>query len=177
MIYVGIDPGLDGAVAIIHLDRTITVEDVPVVKLKAKRKYDIQGMIALLKSLNSAECRIWLELVHAFPGQGVTSMFSMGEGYGLWQGILATLGLSYELVTPQRWKKAMMEGAPKDKAASVLVASRLFPASANDLRGKKGAAKDGRGDALLLAEWGRRTYKGPIEVRTGAQSAGIPASE
>ena len=181
MIFIGIDPGKDGAVAVILPPQTtVQLFDTPTLRVKegsAKRNFDVAGMVALLLPFVDYHCLVSLERIHAMPGQGVTSMFSMGEGYGLWQGILAALTMPYQLVTPQRWKADLMEGAPKDKAASVLVASRLFPASANDLRGKKGAARDGRGDALLLAEWGRRTYQGPVEVRTGAECAGIPASE
>jgi crossover junction endodeoxyribonuclease RuvC len=81
-------------------------------------------------------------------------MFTMGRGLGTWEGVLAGLGIPYELVTPQRWKKALMDGMGKDKDASRLQAIRLFPAIAGQLARKK---DDGRADALLIAEYGRRT--------------------
>lgn len=185
MIYIGIDPGKDGAVSFITENSSIRIVDTPTLKVRkgsGKREFDVAGMVAILEGWKEPAHRVFLERIHSMPGQGVASMFSMGEGYGLWQGILAALGLSYELVTPQRWKRAMMDGAPKDKAASVLVASRLFPGSATLLRGPRGAALDGRADALLLAEYGRRTCGGereqvPSEIGTGAEEAGIPPSD
>ena len=90
------------------------------------------------------------------PGQGVRSMFTMGYGVGVWTGLLVGLLLPYNRVTPQRWKKLMMDGiAAKDKDASRHRAQQLFPLA--DLRLKK---HDGRAEALLIAEYGHRTLGG-----------------
>ena len=59
------------------------------------------------------------------PGQGTRSMFTIGFGYGLWLGILATLRLPYTAVRPGMWKRAMALG--KDKEASRLRAQQLYP--------------------------------------------------
>ena len=97
-----------------------------------------------------------LEKIHSMPGQGVRSMFSMGEGYGLWKGIIMTLGDPMILVTPQAWKKVMMQGMGKEKDASVLRASELFPHIADQLVTPRGRKLNGRADALLIAHWCRR---------------------
>ncbi len=79
-------------------------------------------------------------------------------GYGLWIGICAGLGLRYELVTPQRWQKEMLAGMQGGKDASCIRAQELFPEA--DLKKGPRSKKlhDGRSDALLIAEYGRRTY-------------------
>ena len=41
------------------------------------------------------------------PGQGTRSMLTIGFGYGLWLGILATLRLPYTTVRPAVWKRSM----------------------------------------------------------------------
>lgn len=74
----------------------------------------------------------------------------------MWKGIIAAYRLPLELPSPQRWKKEMMADMGKDKDASRLRAIQLFPVVANRLDRKK---DDGRAEALLLAEYGRRLRK------------------
>lgn len=166
MIYIGIDPGLDGALAYINLNDAaaprVAVVDTPTVTVKVtkgnKREYDLAAMsktlavLAVEGNLDGA-CAV-IEKVHAMPGQGVTSMFSMGYGCGLWEGLLAGLGLPYERVAPQRWQKLMLADEGKGKDAARLQAQRLYPHEAHLFARKK---DDGRADALLIAEYGRRT--------------------
>jgi crossover junction endodeoxyribonuclease RuvC len=154
---IGIDPGMDGAVAIICDDGMVTVVDTPTATIKQgkkkKRVHVESEMARLLVPYVNTDVHVFLEKIHSMPGQGVRAMFSMGEGYGLWRGILAALKIPYTLITPQSWKKAMMNGMGKEKAASCYRAQQLFPDA--NLFGPKGGAKDGRGDALLIAEYGR----------------------
>ena len=158
MKFIGIDPGLDGALAILPDGILIDTPTLTVVgrgKSK-KREYSVQQMAARLwLHTNGLETCCALGKVHAMPGQGVTSMFSMGVGVGLWRGILAALNIPYEHPTPQKWKKVMLDGMGKGKDASRLRAIQLFPHLADQLSRKK---DDGRADALLLAEYARRTF-------------------
>ena len=48
-----------------------------------------------------------LESVHAMPKQGVTSMFTFGENFGFWKGVLRACCIPYILCTPQRWQKLL----------------------------------------------------------------------
>jgi hypothetical protein len=151
---IGIDPGFDGAVVIISSSGAgIKIYDTPTIKNKIqqknKREYAIWDMVNLLRGIKSPICA--LELVHAMPAQGVRSMWRMGYGYGIWEGILVALRIPYQTITPQRWRKNMLDGLPKGKFASIIRARQLYPTA--DLRLKK---HDGRADALLLAEYLRR---------------------
>ncbi len=63
------------------------------------------------------------------------------------------------LVAPKVWQKTLYGGVPKGSDPKVItmgVASRLFPSVS--LYGPKGGVKDGRADALLLAEYARRMH-------------------
>lgn len=158
MITAGIDPGLSGAIA--FLDERGEpycggVYDTPVVEVPRsnggkRHAFDLPEMASLLRMVPADSLSVVLEQVGPMPGQGVTSMFRFGEGYGCWQGILAALGIRYVLVHPQRWQRAMLDGVPRGDGASLIVAKRRFPKV--DLHRKK---DHGRADALLLAEWGR----------------------
>ena len=158
--YIGIDPGLTGAIVAI-MDNEIVVTDTTTISTKVGKKnktlYDVQGMVAALKEFTDSkyDVRVALEKVHSMKGQGVASTFSTGEGFGLWKGIITAMGFSMQLVTPQAWKKVMMDGTTgKDKDADRLRAIELFPEAYDKLQRKK---DHGRADALLIAEYLRRT--------------------
>lgn len=152
MIYIGIDPGLDGAIAILS-PGSVEVYDTPTITVqgtkKKKRHYDMDAMLQLIPSGPGFNAII--EEVHAMPGQGVTSMFSMGFGLGAWHMLLRANGLSTTRVEPRRWKSEFGL-ISKDKNGSILRAKELFPQA--DITLKK---HDGRAEALLMAEYLRRT--------------------
>lgn len=143
MIYIGIDPGKDGAIAAI-------------VCREAKNPilFSETGYRDFLSALEPENTKCCLERVGAMPGQGVTSMFKFGENFGFIQGLLVAYNISYELVTPQKWKKEFQ--ITGDKNSSVAVCKRLFPDV--NLRKTERCKKDhdGMAEALLMAEYARR---------------------
>jgi hypothetical protein len=170
MIYLGIDPGLSGAVASIGDTGEVQIVDTPILKVGKKNEMNTKAASAILRSMRTTNGSIsWstsasyshvicaIERVHAFRGQGVTSVWNFAKNYGQWLGILAALGISHELVTPQAWKRVMMDGMPKEKDASIQRVHQLFPEA--DVTLKK---HHGRADALLIAEYIRRGYNHPI---------------
>lgn len=152
MIKIGIDPGLDGAVAV-KIGNKVTFYDTPTLTIKKgkknKRSCNPPLMADILRQYKGQDVHIVLEKVHSMPGQGVASMFSMGEGFGMWQGIIAALQFKLTMVTPQAWKKKVMAGMGKEKDVSRQRALQLYPQLAEDLKLKK---HHGRADALLLTE-------------------------
>ena len=164
MIFIGIDPGLDGAVgamSVVNEKIVAAVADsAPIVTVKVgkreKREPNAAGMARLLSGISEGAgkygCRAVLEKVGPHPKEGVSAVASLARGYGMWEGILAALGIPYQLVTPQAWKKSMgLIGKAKDD--SRIMAQRMFPDVELPLK------KDhGRAEALLLAEYLRREY-------------------
>lgn len=160
MIIIGIDPGLTGAVFFIENDGPLVADTPTIVMAKSSGKgkktdYLPADMAKLLRDYAPLNCHVFIEKVGAMPGQGVTSMFGFGKGYGLWIGILAALEIPYTFVTPQAWKKVMMSGMA-DKDAARLRAQELWPSKSHLFARKKDI---GRADAALIAEYGRRTMK------------------
>jgi Holliday junction resolvasome RuvABC endonuclease subunit len=160
---IGIDPGLSVAIAAINPNGSIELHDCPTLTVGRKTTYNPVGMAMLLRRYQESHTPLLvaLEKVHAMPRQGVASTFVFAEGYGVWLGILASLNLPHELITPQSWKKSMMNGQAKEKDASRLVAMRLFPEVGNQLQLKK---HHGRADALLIAEFLRRRAIAPFSL-------------
>ena len=152
---IGIDPGLDGAIAV--LDETgdiIQVYDMPTVEVKVngstKRKVAPAAIASELRMYTvDGKCRAVIEQVSAMPGQGVTSMFTFGRSLGVLEGVLAGMGIPYELVTPSTWVKKMRV-AP-GKGGSRQRAMELWPMDADLFKRVK---DDGRADASLIARYG-----------------------
>ena len=151
-MYIGIDPGLSGAMAALSDDGSLmALQDTPVLTLKVARgtrhEYDCPGMAGLLIPYAGAGLHVIIEEAQAMPGQGTRSMFTIGLGFGLWLGILAALGLPYTRIRPAVWKRSL--GLTSDKEASRLRAMQLYPTA--DLRHKK---DHGRAESLLIAWYG-----------------------
>lgn len=147
--YVGIDPGKSGALAIIDADGKVRIVS-----------FDLKEYRSILMSkiihLDKGQYTIWIEQVHAMPGQGVTSMFHFGENFGQICGLLVGLGLEYNLVTPTKWKKSV--GVTHDKETSIIKAEELYP-EAPLLRTSRSRVPDNnRAEALLIAHYARLQF-------------------
>ena len=97
---------------------------------------------------------LWLEKSQAMPDQGGVSNFNYGMGFGILQACAVCNSIPLNLIHPVTWKKAIMFGQGKEKDAAVYRAQQLFPGIV--FRGPRGGLLDGRAEALLIAEYGRR---------------------
>jgi len=150
VIYIGIDPGLNGAIAFLDTEKGhLSVVDMPTFEVKrnnkAKREVNAAGLAHILAAAQKVQ-GIILERVGAMPGQGVTSVFSFGRSVGLVEGVLAAYLLPVSIVTPQAWQKAA--GVRGGKDGSRMRACELFPNYAGLFARKK---DDGRADAAIMA--------------------------
>jgi len=142
MIYIGIDPGKSGSMAIIDGDEISLVPFEP-------REY-----IRAIAGLAGRKAVCCLEHVSAMPRQGVVSTFNFGSNFGWIQGVLDSFGVSYELVRPAKWKKEFSVTA--DKNSSIAVCKRLFPHVSLLRTENCRKDDDGLAEALLMAEYARR---------------------
>lgn len=147
MIYIGIDPGKNGGIALLSdyvVECHTFSEEKLIERLDTCRKFLIDG--------DGVKCV--LEKVNAMPGQGVVSMFNFGQNFGFIQGVLKAYNIPFELVPPQKWKKEF--SVTSDKNTSIEVAKRLFPNV--NLKATERCKKDhdGIAEALLMAEYARR---------------------
>ena len=96
-----------------------------------------------------------LEKVHSMPGQGVVSMFKFGTNFGWGQGVMDALSIPYELITPQRWMKAVLDSGDRSPEHRMAFARRRWPDAPLSRKKDSGVA-----DALCLAEYARRRVVG-----------------
>ena len=145
MIFVGIDPGKYGGIAIIQ-------DGTPIIVATALTKENFLDFIEWYAGQTDM-CRVCLEKVHAMPKQGAVSMFTFGEGYGWLKGVLDLAKISYQEIPPQTWKKEF--GLNSNKTNSIEVCKQLFPKISLTPAGKR-VPQDGLAEALLMAEYARR---------------------
>jgi len=156
-VSIGIDPGIHGAIAAIDASslEPLEVSDTPTVTAAGKKLYDIGEMAAIIRHMAlMGDAVVVLEQAQAMPGQGVTSTFSTGRGFGLWEGILGALDVPYRAVRPIVWTKRVFTGiSGEGKSRSVQFVMRMFPGVELTPPGCR-KPKDGRADALSLAYYG-----------------------
>ena len=148
MRVLGIDPGASGALVLLEKGQPIEWVAMPTTKIGTATRVNAA---ALTDWIASCCCdHVYVEAVHAMPGQGVTSMFNFGHSCGTIMGVLGALGLPHTFVTPQKWKKAAgLIGTDKD--ASRARALQLWPKWRELDKKAKGQAL---ADAALIATYG-----------------------
>lgn len=172
--FAGVDPGVNGCLAIVRPDGAVEFHEPPTVAVKLTGKTKTGGDRHRSEYLFSAiadilrESRIdfvTIEKVVAMPafrgGARVPLPASMaqqaGVGFGMWLMGFACFRIACQVVPAATWKKAVMADHAKTKEGSVVLASRLYPQVADQLTTPRGRILDGRAEALLLAHYGRAT--------------------
>ena len=173
MNVLAVDPGRSGAVVLYgpHLLE---------VRRDFKTTADISSAISELSPQAHAAV---IELVHAMPGQGVSSMFGFGQAHGIALGTLQACGFTIAPdpetlerrlveVTPQRWQGfyttsgmatgQILEGN-KTIFDAVATCERLLPHSAQFLKRVK---DHNTADAVLMALWYQLNPEAPTAQHT-----------
>ena len=169
--YVGVDPGINGFICILHKDSNFSY---PVPKIK--NKVDYQELSKLFWDISfeyAGKIHLVLEDVHAIFGAGAKSTFNFGHIQGFIEGCLVSYSIPYTKVQPKAWQKVMWEGIPlitkpsstgktkvKDtKAMSLMAAKRFHPLI--DLRATERSNKphDGKVDSLLISSYCKYKFK------------------
>lgn len=167
----GIDPGLRGALALFDPDTCSIVRSSSIatntVFRNGKRRLtlDIPMLVRQIREYATPGVIGVLERVAAYRisgrRQGGSSMFSFGKTAGAIEAALAASGISYSLVMPAIWKKAL--GCPADKDGTLVIAGQLMPASVEHWTPRRKvrtkADCEGIGEAALLAYYGARQIR------------------
>lgn len=151
LIWIGIDPGLrTGAIASIdHNGKFIYAYDIAT----EGDRIDARALKELIFRLSvpGDSYAICIEHVGVRPGQGIASSGKFMRAFGAIEAVAQICCDRVEMVLPQAWKKAM--GLKADKEESLRMARELFPDAILDLK-----KHHGRAEALLIAEYARRTF-------------------
>lgn len=153
MIYIGIDPGVSGGIAV------ISVAETPASAIAFKMpstERDILDLLHDIQNMSMAD-KVFacLETATASPQMGTVSSFSFGRGFGGLRMALTAERIPFDEVRPAKWQLVMGCRSKGDKNVTKRRAQQLFP----DLKITHATA-----DSLLIAEFCRRLNT-PVEAR------------
>jgi crossover junction endodeoxyribonuclease RuvC len=143
----GIDPGVNGALALLVDGALVWVVDMPTLEDGPKGRRTVSAFLLAQIVAESHASLAYIEKVGTMPGEGAVGAFSFGRSVGVIHGVCCALCVGYASITPQSWKK--YHGLSKEaKDASRSKAISLWPSFAEYFSLKK---HDGRAEAALIA--------------------------
>ena len=155
MFIAGIDPGANGAIAVLDSENP---DSVALLDLKKRNTITIHEWLA--EELDYKPSTFWIEDIHSMFGMSAKSNFSFGKNLGMVTAIDELFNHDLpNTVTPKIWQKYIgvtVKGkAVKQQVAKI--AQYLYPQA--ELHGKRGGLLDGRSDALMIAYYGLHNLK------------------
>ena len=148
---IGIDPGQKGGICI----RPMFGKKVPQLWPMPRRDEGVDWR-EVAEILSGVPGKVFIEKCGAMPKQGVSSTFKFGVNYGGLLGVCGALKLPVTLVTPQSWKKVVLEEyEEKDKDAAIDYFCKLWPKDML-IPDKCRTPQDGLADAFCISEFGWR---------------------
>ena len=141
-LYIGIDPGINGAVAFIPSTGKPWVHKMP------ETPCDLRDL--LRDSICLAEPIAALEFVRSSPQMGVVSSFTFGRGSGRLEQVLTDFYIPFTVIRPQVWQKHLGCLTGGNKNVTRDYAKNLFPTI---------KVTHINADALLIAHYNRLTHQ------------------
>lgn len=176
MMYIGIDPGVKGAIALIAFDGSLLkVANFPTITEKSNKgrnmsRPDLTGLIKIFSYIKEnivlgAPIRIMIEKPVLMPGQNVSSTFNNGKSHGIALTLLEVFfpGIEILTVSCKEWQDAIIKKRTpvisklrRDKRKqlkldSIATAQRLYPGIEFKKSKKSKVDSDGMTDAILIA--------------------------
>jgi hypothetical protein len=147
MIYLGIDPGVSGGMAVLDAAGKVLL----VTKMPQVAPAHIAFLQRVLATAGGPD-RVYavIELVHSSPQMGVKSAFTFGRSYERCMALACAAGIGYLSPTPQGWQGALKCRTRGDKSVTLKAARALFRSQV--------VVTNYTADALLLAEFARRHH-------------------
>jgi crossover junction endodeoxyribonuclease RuvC len=156
-VYLGIDPGLSGGLAVINAGGLS-----PLATRMPVSHHDILHWLRKHKGGLGVLSFAVVEKVGAMPTDGRSSLARFMMNYGALQMALVSIAIPYEIELPTRWQQGLHISPRKKSEGRVLWknrlkanAQRLFPEIADKIT-------LATADALLLAEYCRRLREGRL---------------
>lgn len=162
-VVVGIDPGINGAIAVMVDGYPASVTDMPTIaRHNGGNAIEALALHAFFRQLvqrhAGAHMHAVIELPATRPHDAPTNILRIGEGFGILIGVLTCHGITHTQVRPQTWKGfygLVKTGEYKPtKNDSRARATSMWPEfSLNWHR----VCDHDRAEAMLMAHWGNVT--------------------
>lgn len=150
MIIVGIDPGLQGGLAVLTSLNQCQLYPMPLLKTGG---VDAKLLAHFLQRIKPDA--IWIEQLLIVPKNSRASISVMGVNWGRIVGCIEALNIPLHIVNERDWKKGLLIQRGKGRAKHFVHerARMLFP-SANFIPKGCSTFHDGITDALMIAKFG-----------------------
>jgi len=157
-LYVGIDGGLQGGIVTLNEKcEVIRTFVMPIIK-GDKIEFDVVEINRVFEQIirdnnNTTEGLIvGLEKAAVRPIQGIRAAFTTGLCLGLFEGILTSKGIGYEIINPSIWMKQIFKGINSDdKKVSVMYCQRRWPTTNWKATERSKIIHTGLSDAVCIA--------------------------
>jgi hypothetical protein len=154
-LYLGVDPGITGALSIVDCapGRTpalVSCIDVPVAGEGAKKRVAV-GKLSEWLDKHDANIKVaYIERAQAMPDQGSSSGFLYGRCVGALEATVLLHGIPLRTAEPSVWKRAM--GLSKQGKPASLANARLLVTGSSEALTRAG--DHNRAESMLIAVWG-----------------------
>ena len=153
MIYIGVDPGQKGGLAIIDPTGHVKVIATPIMDtgldgieiLRFIQWFTEDPLFGTLPSVAYIE-RQWSR-----PNQNVKAMDRLMINYGEWIGFFKALRIDIRTVPARTWKKLVLNNANASKQDAIDFANKTY-------RTQLSTGDDGLADAIAVAHYGKLCY-------------------
>ena len=150
-LFIGIDPGKSGGICSIEGN----------LLRSAKCPDSVLGMSKLLRDIlqdtSAKNVVLYMEKVWARPHDGRSSVFTFGQNYGQWEGVIASSNIVPIYVTPSLWMKHLEipKGLDKKDRKNLIKQIAQDFIDSNDYISYqwKGIATLATADAIMLAKY------------------------
>jgi len=163
MIFIGIDPGKQGAIVALNTDGNVLHASLCPTQTGDFDDVSINLIIVQLAEHARHDERVvaGIEKVSTRPGESLRGALCFGEGVGIWRGVLAASFIGWRWIMPQAWQQRALAGEKRPKvrkdikAAVTRSAMRQWPELHEQLKLKK---NQGIADAAWIAEHVRLSH-------------------
>lgn len=168
-VYAAIDPGKNGAIAAIFVEKSKIIKiETHIMPMLNKDEYDLQGLRDIILKLSKFDLHFIIENVHSIFGASAKSNFQFGLGVGFVRAFLAAFQIPFTLVQSKAWQQVCFEGIKPikkagkitegrgsidTKAMALIAVKRLYPKQNLMKSSRATTAHDGIVDALLMAHY------------------------
>lgn len=164
--YVGIDPGKKGAAVLLATDGSYSIWDWS----SEERAREVLYQWFMQYNLTAAIERVFnINVKHkkADDSHQYFGNLKLAINYGIWRGIMTSIGIDYIKVAPRSWQsQVMIKSAGKTtKERAFNTARELFPSICCNVTHV--TKHNGRADAFLIAYWLKRKIEFERKLKNG----------
>ena len=153
--WVGLDPGLDGALAVVTSDGVRRGQRMPLKKRSGLQIPDCQVIGTFFRYLQVQGYTTLAACEEPFVKKGQGGALTIGRNWGILLDACYAAGVEPRIVKPIEWQKVILKGVVGDKAKDRALEYSKNKFADIDLRANPKAKEphDGIIDALCIAEW------------------------